>query len=385
MGYYLAPIANNSQVSANGAPLSGGTINTYLAGTATPVATYTDNTGGTPQANPIVLNTQGLPSSPVWMLGGQAVKFVVKDSLGNTIRTLDNLVGIDDVPGASGAGSKADLQRFLGMGSDGTMGFRNRLHNGNFVINQRAVSGAVTLAAGAYGHDRWKAGAAGCTYTFAASGNSTIITISAGSLIQVIEGVNIEGGTYAISNQGSAQARIAVNGAGTSGGYAAATTAAPLLSATATGGLNVSVEFSTGTIDRAQAEAGIYASTFDRRPLSVELALCQRYLPAFGGVGTVDDVGWGGTTSTSAATVGYQFLVEPRIPVTGVVVSSAADFSLTTMTAASTVTAIVFSSSSKRICRLTVTGTATPYAANNPAILLGIAATARILFTGAEL
>lgn len=162
-------------------------------------------------------------------------------------------------------------------GTDGTLMFRNRLRNGNFTVNLRAVSGTVTLAAGAYGHDGWKAGASGCTYTFATSGNSTVITISAGSLLQIVEAGLIEGGTYALSNQGTAQARIAVNGAATSGAYASATTAAPLLSASATANQQVTVEFTTGTIDRALLEPGTLATAFERRPRAVELAINQLY------------------------------------------------------------------------------------------------------------
>lgn len=164
------------------------------------------------------------------------------------------------------------------IGTDGTLSFRNRLHNGSFRINQRGVSGTVTLAAGVYGHDRWKAGAAGCQYTFAASGNGYVITINSGSLMSVVDGADMEGGTYALSNRGTAQARIAVNGAATSGSYAAATSSAPLLSASATGGQNVTVEFTIGTLDRVQMEPGTVATTFERRPIGVELALCQRYL-----------------------------------------------------------------------------------------------------------
>lgn len=152
-------------------------------------------------------------------------------------------------------------------------GLRNRLHNGNFQINQRAVSGTVTLAAGAYGHDRWKAGAGGCTYTFATTGIDTVITITAGSLMQVVEDKNVEGGVFTLSNKGTAQARIAINGASTSGSYAAC----PLTSASATGGQTMSVEFTTGTLDRAQLEPGSVASTFERRTVGVELFLCQRF------------------------------------------------------------------------------------------------------------
>ncbi len=150
-------------------------------------------------------------------------------------------------------------------------GLRNRLHNGSFLVNQRNVSGTVTLAAGAYGHDRWKAGAAGCSYSFAASGNVVALTITAGSLEQVIEGVNIEGGSYYLSWVGTAQGRV--NGA--------AFAASGLLAAGIAGGANTTVEFGVGTLSMPQIEpqmAGQISSTiFEQRPVSFDLALCQRY------------------------------------------------------------------------------------------------------------
>jgi hypothetical protein len=96
MSYYLSPIGNDQQCDANGNPLVGGKIYTYLAGTSTPAATYTDSTSGTSQANPIILNSLGLPASAIWMLGGQAMKFVIQDSSSVLIRTIDNVTGIND-------------------------------------------------------------------------------------------------------------------------------------------------------------------------------------------------------------------------------------------------------------------------------------------------
>lgn len=155
-------------------------------------------------------------------------------------------------------------------------GFKNRIINGNFRENQRAVSGTVTLSANQYGHDRWKAGAGGCTYTFAASGNDVVITITAGSLAQVIEDRNIEGGVYALSHEGTAQARIAINGASTTGAYAAATKSAPLVTAAANANQQITVEFSTGTVSKVLLEQGSAASAFERRG-PYELRLCRRY------------------------------------------------------------------------------------------------------------
>lgn len=100
MAFYLSPIVNSPQIGLTGAPLSGGSITTYQAGTSTPVATYTDSSGVTPQPNPITLNPYGLPASPVWQAAGQAIKFVIKDAAGNTVRTVDGVLGINDFGGA---------------------------------------------------------------------------------------------------------------------------------------------------------------------------------------------------------------------------------------------------------------------------------------------
>ena len=153
------------------------------------------------------------------------------------------------------------------MGSAKQLGMRNKLINGNFGINQRGVSGTVVLAAGAYGHDRFKAGASGCTYTFATSANVTTLTISAGSLQQVVEGLNLQSGTHVLSWSGTAQGSLDGGAYGASGA----------VTATAVGGTNMTVEFNTGTVSLAQLEEGSLASRFEQRLIGVELALCQRY------------------------------------------------------------------------------------------------------------
>lgn len=94
--YLLCPI-NWAQINANGVPISGGKIYTYLAGSSTPGDTFTDNTGGTKQQNPITLNTRGLPDSPIWMLAGQALKIIIKDASGITISGgADGITGVGD-------------------------------------------------------------------------------------------------------------------------------------------------------------------------------------------------------------------------------------------------------------------------------------------------
>lgn len=68
-----------------------------MAGSTTPAATFTDSTGVTPQANPIILNARGCPANPIWLQSGQAYKLVITDA--NTVTlppTLDNVTGIND-------------------------------------------------------------------------------------------------------------------------------------------------------------------------------------------------------------------------------------------------------------------------------------------------
>jgi hypothetical protein len=94
----LSPVGNAQQWFTNaGIILSGGKINTYLAGTTTPTATYTDNTGNTPNPNPIILDSSGRVPQEIWLPTGQSYKFVVTDSNNNPIGTYDNISGLNDV------------------------------------------------------------------------------------------------------------------------------------------------------------------------------------------------------------------------------------------------------------------------------------------------
>lgn len=89
----LSPLFNAQQLfTAAGAPLSGGFINTYLAGTNTPAATYSDSLGTVLNSNPIQLDSGGFLPGEVWMLTATAYKFVVTDSAGANARTYDNIV-----------------------------------------------------------------------------------------------------------------------------------------------------------------------------------------------------------------------------------------------------------------------------------------------------
>lgn len=143
---------------------------------------------------------------------------------------------------------------------------------GNFRINQRQVTGSVVLSSGEYGHDRFKGGSTGCSYTFATSSNITTITISAGTLEQVVEGDNIASGTHVLSWTGTAQGRIDGGSYGDSG----------KVSATLTGGTDATVEFDTGTLALTKLESGKFATVFENIDIGQELLLCQRYFERLG-------------------------------------------------------------------------------------------------------
>ena len=170
---------------------------------------------------------------------------------------------LQDVTGATPTN---DGTNYLLIAQKGDVG-ANVLHNSDFQINQRLVTGTVSLSAGQYGHDRWKAGASGCTYTFASSGGVTTLTISAGSLIQVVEGVNLETDTYCLSWVGTAQGKIGSGSYGNSG-----------VTANVVGGANLNVEFSAGTLAKPKLEQGAVATPYKKPDDGEQLALCRRYL-----------------------------------------------------------------------------------------------------------
>lgn len=78
----------------SGNVLTGGKLNTYAAGTTTPLASYTSNTGLTAHSNPIILNAAGrVPTGEIWLDYAYLYKFVVTTSTNVLIATYDNIGG----------------------------------------------------------------------------------------------------------------------------------------------------------------------------------------------------------------------------------------------------------------------------------------------------
>lgn len=86
-------------VDASGNPCATCTLSTFTAGTTTPMATYTDATGAVQNTNPIVLDASG--GASIWLSNG-AYKLVLKNTLGTTIWTVDQVKGGGGLGGICG-------------------------------------------------------------------------------------------------------------------------------------------------------------------------------------------------------------------------------------------------------------------------------------------
>lgn len=93
----LSPLPKMQFFSTAGVPLVGGKLYTYAAGTTTPLATYTSQSGVTANTNPIILDSRG--EANVW-LSSAAYKLKLTTPADVEIWTVDN-VGSGDQFGTS--------------------------------------------------------------------------------------------------------------------------------------------------------------------------------------------------------------------------------------------------------------------------------------------
>lgn len=114
----LTPSAKQQFFDANGNPLAGGKLYTYAAGTTTPLATYTDSSGSTPNTNPVILDSRG--EANVW-LGSAVYKFKLTTSTDVELWTVDNIASYNyDVLTALAASGGSALVGFLQSGTSAT-------------------------------------------------------------------------------------------------------------------------------------------------------------------------------------------------------------------------------------------------------------------------
>jgi hypothetical protein len=128
---------------ANGVPLSGGLIYTYLAGTSTPVTTFTSASGTTNNTNPIVLNAAGRTPAEIWLNGGVFYKFILKSSTYVQIGSYDNIPAIDDITTTTNLITVAGTNALTGLATP-TLGGYAAGQTFSFIA-QNTNTGAVTI------------------------------------------------------------------------------------------------------------------------------------------------------------------------------------------------------------------------------------------------
>jgi hypothetical protein len=333
--------------------------------------------------------------------------------------------------------NKAAARDTLGIG---TGSFRNKADNGGMMVAQRTTAASLSTSMQIGKVDRFWAFASGGVVSAGTITQDTAATIGRTGYALHLSGVTLSAGSLLIRQRlpslrtrqlksvaaafsckilhdvgSSINVQVAIVKANAADDFSATTavTTGPLQSiptgvettvlmpgaamGDVSNGLQVSLTVTTNAITTKNvrvtewqieevATVGSSAVTsFEYKPYEYELAQCQRYLPAFSAAGVIDDVAQGGMNTTSQAAVNYQFLVEPRVPPTGITVSAVGHFTLSNMTVTSLVTALTFNAASRRSVRMVVTGTGAPYGANQPANLYATNASGQILFTGAEL
>jgi hypothetical protein len=133
-----------------------------------------------------------------------------------------------------------------------------------------------------------------------------------------------------------------------------------------------------------QFEISPVATTFEQRPYGMELALCQRYLPAYRSSSTIDFLPAPGLViSTTDVTFIVPFPVPPRVPPTGLLVSSSAHFTVNAVVGAGVAGAVTFSNGGANSARILATSSGVT--AGQSAQLYFNNASAYLYFTGCEL
>jgi hypothetical protein len=196
-------------------------------------------------------------------------------------------------------------------------------------------------------------------------------------------------GTWPTTNTGSLCLLLSVGAGSSRSGPASAWAGAAYYAPTGATSV-VGTSGATFYVTGVQLEAGSQATSFDYRHASVELQMCQRYLPVFN-MNTIAGaftgaVGNGMAYSTTAALINYTFKVTPRVPPTGITVSAASHFSLVlSNTGTAALTGLAFGDANYDSCILSCTGASSLTAGNSTFLRNNGASVGQILFTGCEL
>ena len=87
------PFVPQQYFDNSGNPLAAGTLETFIAGTTTHISTFSDVNLTIANANPMTLDASGRPQAGnIFLRPGASYKFVLKDALGATMATPDNIL-----------------------------------------------------------------------------------------------------------------------------------------------------------------------------------------------------------------------------------------------------------------------------------------------------
>lgn len=141
----------------------------------------------------------------------------------------------------------------------------NKIINSSFLVNYVAAPNSGTLAANGFWREGWLAGPGGCTYSFSES--TRILTISSGTMIQIVDGVTegIGDGVHCITWEGTSSATVA--------GTARAKGATFSLF----NGQIFTISFGAGTVSKVQLVIGNSVNSYLQPSLTSERMRCQPY------------------------------------------------------------------------------------------------------------
>jgi hypothetical protein len=305
-------------------------------------------------------------------------------------------------------------------------GFKNRLINGAIGIWQRGTS-FTSGGSATYTADRFFGNAssgtisrstdvpAGFIYSFSNAASSTAFP----GIAQRIESVNIAdcasqaitvsfwvkqtsgtasalninlGYPTAVDNYSSSTTIVETNVVATMPSSWTQYSYTYTLPANVTNGMSITLFIPSASVTATflitgiQVEKGSTATSFDYRPYGTELALCQRYLPAMSFAGGSNPyIGAGMAHGTTAAYYTISFPVTPRVPPTGLTVSSVSHFSgFLAGSSTSVCTGFTFAGASSHSAFVNLTGMTGLVGGNSTLIYLNNASSL-LYFSGCEL
>lgn len=315
--------------NASGVPYVGAKIYTYLAGTTTPVATYTDVGLTVANANPIVTDSAG--RYVAFLTPGASYKYVIQDANGASIRTQDNIPAVPaasgnvDITGTAGEALTAGQAVYLSDGSGSkTVGQWYKADAANTYSSTGAITVGIvpaSISSGAAGTVREDGQATGLTsltigttYYIGTAGALTSTPPSNARLLGIADSTSslIMAATPSfIANNPAVTANKVL--AGPSSGAAAALTLRTLAGADLTSAAAVRVldrKVTSTTVVSSVTETVVYTFSVPANTLSTNKALrCTLlgdYFNNSGGNANLAIKGkFGGTTFYTAAVAAF--------------------------------------------------------------------------------